>query len=101
MKECCGMSMNVVYYRDKDDKLAANMELIFVLSEPQYRLDQGGAVVRFRETETLRMMIRTEQCLALAADMTKSATEEQARAAMMTAAIECAKDTPASKDATP
>ena len=89
MKELAGMAMNSLLSDSHRDptKLEAKIEVIFVTSEPQYRVDQAGQMVRQRETESTRIVADTKAWRKVAADLLKWADEEDATAARWSAPI--------------
>ena len=62
MKQLTTVSENVFYMRDGEDasKVKEMHEIILALSEPQFRIDLGGQVVRETAVETVRFAISTE-----------------------------------------
>jgi hypothetical protein len=55
MKEIIGTAANIYYTKyDKEKPYEPQMELIVVVSEPVYRVDESGELIRQRTTESIR-----------------------------------------------
>ena len=54
MKEVTGIARNISYLKSKDGTYAPLVEVVFVVSEPVFRVDAAGQMVRERVTEGLR-----------------------------------------------
>jgi hypothetical protein len=66
MKEITGSSMNI-YYIKHDGKFEPNIEGILIVSEPIYRVDAAGQLIRERTTETIRFSTSLDGIKSLAA----------------------------------
>lgn len=55
MKELANIARNVSYLKDKEGAYRPFVELILVVSEPEYKTTNTGDMVRERKSETLRV----------------------------------------------
>lgn len=76
MKEYIGHASNVsLLYFDETQKLQPSVELIVIVSEPQFQIDPTGCLVKLRTTETLRFSLGPNGLNALIAGLQEVRTK--------------------------
>ena len=78
MKEVYGTAKNISFTANDDGKLIPTIEVIVVVSEPQYGPDDNGDVEKFRVTDTLRFGTTPQGLRVLAQQFTEWANEAEA-----------------------
>jgi hypothetical protein len=77
MKELLSYSTNT-YVIVLDGKLRTEVEIAFILSEPEYRLSSDSQIVRERTATTVRWASTPENLRVLAAKFVKTADDAEA-----------------------
>jgi hypothetical protein len=93
MKEYLALNANISLTEMEDDTLRAVAELILITSEPNYRIDAAGMLVKDRVTEDVRIAFTTKALEKLVEGATMLVEEMhslEARASIAPAAKEAA-----------
>lgn len=77
MKELLSAASNVFFREGDDGEMKRHHEIVLVLSEPTFKVDAAGQIVRERMTETMRFVASDAALLALAADFLERAKPEE------------------------
>jgi hypothetical protein len=101
MKEIAGTARNLMISIDGRGGAVGIVEAILVLSEPVFRVDQGGSLVRMREAETFRFSTTPDGLRALAKDFGEWADEMDAATVALGEKVAKATKTKAKKESTP
>lgn len=61
MKELVGVNFNVFYLKNKDESVSKLYELIIMVQEPKYELNNEQDLVRTRHIEDFRFFIQEKK----------------------------------------
>lgn len=75
MKELIGNASNVYYVTKDGENFTPQVEIILIVSEPQFRIGGGGQFIRERITETFRFTTSCEQLKNLSVNFAELADE--------------------------
>lgn len=87
MKEILGLAWNDSFTFDGKKLLVPSIEMVLIVSEPQWGYDAGGGMTQRRMTETFRIVATPDHLRDLAKQILKRAEEADGNAKVCMAAI--------------